>query len=175
VTEAAALTSPALTALADRLAIAEVLTLYSRGIDRCDLETLTGTFWPDATAQYGAQAQNAHTWAAATVAALKTMHRTFHSLSNMLITVEGETARAETYCTAYHEISGADGLVEMVVGGRYLDALEKRGGSWRILKRLYVMDWNRNVPSSAEWETGIYAGLPNRGARKPDDPLYRAS
>ncbi len=169
----AAVTAPSLIVLADRLAIAEVLTLYSRGIDRCDLETLTATFWPDATAQYGAQAQNAHVWAAATVAALKTMRRTFHSLSNMLITVAGDSARAETYCTAYHEITGPEGLVEMVVGGRYLDTLEKRDGAWRIASRLYVMDWNRNVPSTAEWETGIYAGLPNRGARKPDDPLYR--
>ena len=54
-----------LTAVADQLAIARVLTLSSRGIDRCDLETLSATFWPDATAQYGAQAQNAHEWAAA--------------------------------------------------------------------------------------------------------------
>src|SRR5439155_19757513 len=77
--------------IADRQAIAQVLTLYSRGIDRCDLETLTSTFWPDGTAKYGAEAQNAHEWAAATVAALKTMHRTYHSLSNMLIEVDGET------------------------------------------------------------------------------------
>ncbi len=161
--------------VADRLAIAEVLTLYSRGIDRCDLETLTSTFWPDGTAQYGAQAQNAHKWAASTVAALRNMNRTFHSLSNMLITPRGDWAEAETYCTAYHEVKGPDGLVEMVVGGRYLDRLEKRGGEWRIARRLYVMDWNRNVPSTARWDEGLYATLVNRGARKPDDPLYAAS
>jgi hypothetical protein len=158
--------------VADRQAIAHVLTLYSRGIDRCDIETLTSTFWPDGTANYGGNAQNAHDWAAATVAALKTMHRTFHSLSNMLIDLDGDTARGETYCTAYHEITGPQGLTEMVVGGRYLDRLEKRGGAWRILHRVYVMDWNRNVPSTAQWNEGIYAGLPNRGGRKPEDPLY---
>jgi hypothetical protein len=158
--------------VADRLAIAHVLTLYSRGIDRCDLETLNSTFWPDGTAQYGAQAQNAHEWAAATVGALKAMNRTFHSLSNMLITVAGDRAEAETYCTAYHEVPGPGGLTEMVVGGRYLDRLEKRGGEWKIARRIYVMDWNRNVPSTAQWDTGLYATLVNRGARWPGDPLY---
>ncbi len=162
-----------LRAVADRLAIAEVLTLYSRGIDRCDLETLTATFWPDATAQYGAEPQNAHDWAAATVAALKGMERTFHSLSNMIIALDGDLATAETYCTAYHEVRGPGGLTEMVVGGRYLDTLQKRGGVWRILGRLYVMDWNRNVPSTSQWDQGLYATLVNRGARKPDDPFYR--
>jgi hypothetical protein len=162
----------ALRAVADRLAIAQVLTLYSRGIDRCDLETLQGTFWPDATAQYGAEPQNAHAWGAATVAALAAMRRTFHSLSNMAIDLKGEAATAETYCTAYHEVDGPDGPVEMVVGGRYLDRLEKRDGAWRIARRLYVMDWNRNVPSTCRWDDGIYAALVNRGARKPHDPLY---
>ena len=159
-------------ALADRLAIADTLTLYSRGIDRCDLEILQAVFWPDATAKYGAVAQNAHAWAVATVTALKGMERTFHSLSNMLITVEGDHARAETYCTAWHWLTGPDGPTEMVVGGRYLDHLEKRDGEWRITRRLYVMDWNRNVASTAIWDAGIYTGLVNRGARKPDDPSY---
>lgn len=160
--------------VADRLEIAEVLTLYARGVDRCDLETLTATFWPDATAQYGGQAQNAHEWAAVTVAALRGMNRTFHSLSNMVIKSSGDWAEAETYCTAYHEVKGPDGLVEMVVGGRYLDRLEKRNGVWRIARRIYVMDWNRNVPSTARWDEGLYATLVTRGARKPDDPLYAA-
>ena len=119
------------------------------------------------------EAQNAHAWAAATVGALKAMNRTFHSLSNMLIDLKGDHAEAETYCTAYHEVAGPDGLIEMVVGGRYLDRLEKRGGEWKIARRLYVMDWNRNVPSTCQWDEGLYATLTNRGARKPDDPLYR--
>ena len=167
------MTDAALASVADRLAITDVLTLYSRGIDRCDIEVLGACFWPDATARYGAEPQNAHAWAAATVAALKGMERTFHSLSNMLIVVEGDQARAETYCTAWHWLAGPDGPVEMVVGGRYLDDLEKRDGAWRIARRLYVMDWNRNVPSTARWDEGIYAGLVNRGARKPADPFYK--
>ena len=151
--------------------IADVLTRYSRGIDRCDIDTLSGVFWPDAVADYGSGRQNALEWARATVTALKTMRRTQHAISNMLIDVEGDTARAETYCQAYHELDGPSGPMEMVVGGRYLDRLERRGGSWRIADRVYVMDWNRNIPCTAQWDEGIYAGLKRRGGRLPDDPL----
>lgn len=154
-----------------RQKIADVLTRYSRGIDRCDIDTLSAVFWPEATADYGSGPQNAQDWARATVSALKGMHRTQHAISNMLIDVDGDTARAETYCQAYHEIDGGAGRVEMVVGGRYLDRLERRGGAWRIVERIYVMDWNRNVPATCQWDDGIYAGLKRRGGRLPDDPL----
>ena len=153
--------------------IAEVLTRYCRGIDRCDLDALLTVFWADAEADYGSGRQNAVDWSVATVGALKSMHRTQHSIGNILIHLEGERASAETYCHAYHEIDGADGRVEMVVAGRYLDRLEHRDGEWRIAERVYVMDWNRNIPSTCNWTDGIYANLNNRGTRKPDDLLYR--
>ena len=154
-----------------RLKIADMLTRYSRGIDRCDIDTLLQSFWADGTCDYGSGVTNAHDWARATVAALKTMHRTQHATSNMAIDIEGDKARAETYCQAYHEIDGPDGRIEMVVGGRYLDRIERRDGVWKILSRVYVMDWNRNIPSTCAWDTGIYATLNNRGTRYPDDML----
>jgi hypothetical protein len=102
-------------------------------------------------------------WARATVSALKGMHRSQHAISNLLIDVEADTAQAETYCQAYHEIDGpmaddGDGRIEMVVGGRYLDRLERRGGTWRIAERTYVMDWNRNIPSMSQWREGSTLG-----------------
>ena len=153
--------------------INDVLTRYCRGIDRCDLDTLLTVFWPDAEANYGSGRRNAVEWCAATVGALRGMHRTMHSIGNVLIDVDGDHAAAETYCHAYHELDGPTGRLEMVVGGRYLDRLERRGGAWRIAERLYLMDWNRNIASTSQWDDGIYASLKSRGSRKPDDPLYR--
>ena len=150
--------------------ITDVLTRYCRGIDRCDLDILSGVFWSDAECDYGSGTQNAIAWSKATVAALKGMLRTQHAISNILIDLNGDRAKAETYCQAYHEFDSPDGRREMVVGGRYLDNLECRQGRWRIFSRLYVMDWNRNSPSTSEWETGIYVGLKTRGSRSPNDP-----
>ena len=161
----------ALSEIIAKTKITEVLTRYCRGIDRCDLECLIAVFWPDAQCDYGSGLQNAIDWSTATVAALKGMLRTQHAIGNILIDLDDRGAKAETYCQAYHEFDSPEGRREMVVGGRYLDRLEARGGVWRIARRVYVMDWNRNGPSTSEWDTGIYASLKTRGARLPDDPL----
>jgi hypothetical protein len=158
--------------LADRLAIQDVLCRYARGIDRCDEAVLRAVWWPGATADYGNGAGDAGDWSGAVVTALGAMRRTQHFLGNMLIEIDGDGATAETYCRAYHEIDGTGGPEEMEVGGRYLDRLEKRDGEWRIAQRRYVLDWNRNTPSTAAWDGPLYGGLQRRGARAPDDPSY---
>ncbi len=88
----------------------EVLALYARGIDRCDLETLKSAFWPDAIANYGEADHNAWAWCEAVIVALKTMERTQHAISNILIRLNGDFAAAETYCRAYHEVRAPEGL-----------------------------------------------------------------
>jgi ketosteroid isomerase-like protein len=163
--------------VAAKLAITEALTRYCRGIDRCDIDALKSSFWPDAVANYGQADQNAWEWGEATLKALRTMERTQHAISNILIDVaaSGDRATGETYCRAYHEVKTDGGVVELMVGGRYLDRFEKRGREWRIARRDYVMDFNQNGPSTSEWTTGIYAGLKRVGLRAPEDPLYRQS
>ena len=161
--------------VAAKLAITEALTRYCRGIDRCDIAALKSAFWPDAVANYGQADQNAWAWGEATLNALRTMERTQHAISNILIEVNGDKATSETYCRAYHEVKTDSGVVELMVGGRYLDRFEKRGREWRIAHRQYVMDFNQNGPSTSEWTTGIYAGLKTIGRRAPDDPLYKQS
>lgn len=156
--------------LADRLAIADVLSRYARAIDRCDLPLLLGLWWPGAQCDYGGGPIDAAAWSEATVAALRQMRRTQHFLGNMLIEVEGDRATAETYCRAWHEVDSPDGPQELEVGGRYLDRLEKRCGEWRLAHRRYVMDWNRNGPSTCQWDGPLYGTLGRRGARGADDP-----
>lgn len=158
--------------VADRLAIADVLCRYARGIDRCDEAVLRAVWWPGAQCDYGNGVGDAGEWSAAVVVALAQMLRTQHFLGNMLIEVSGDRATAETYCRAYHEVPGPDGPQDMEVGGRYLDQLEKRGGEWRVAHRRYVLDWNRNSASTAQWDGPLYGGLTRIGARAPHDPSY---
>jgi hypothetical protein len=161
-----------LRATADRLAIQDVLCRYARGIDRCDIDVLRGVWWSGARADYGNGEVDAVDWSGDVVIALAAMRRTQHFLGNMLIDLDGDQATAETYCRAYHEVDGADGPIEMEVGGRYLDRLERRGGEWRIAHRRYVHDWNRNTASTAAWSGPMYGNLKRVGARRPDDPSY---
>ncbi len=156
--------------LADRLAIAETLALYCRGIDRCDADQLAAVFTPDARIDYGDGAKPIAETIPGLMAGLGAMRLTQHNVSNTVMRITGTRAKAETNCVALHLIPTPDGEVELVVGGRYLDRLEKREGRWQIAERLYVMDWNRTSPSTMQLEGGLFDGLQRRGARGSDDP-----
>ncbi|MFU7529102.1 nuclear transport factor 2 family protein [Qipengyuania sp. ASV99] len=161
--------------LADRLAIDEVFARYCRGIDRCDPDELARVFTKDARIDYGDGPKPRDETITGLMAGLSAMRLTQHNIGNVICEIAGQRARAETYCVALHilpgnEPSGGSGEIEMVVGGRYLDTLEKRTGKWRIAERLYVMDWNRQGPATMNEVGGLYDTLARRGSRAPDDP-----
>lgn len=159
--------------VAARLDIAELLARYCRGIDRCDADELDRVFADDASLDYGSGAQGKASTCAGLLAAVGAMRLTQHAIGNIIIEFEGSRARAETYCVALHIFGESGSETEMTVGGRYLDTLEQRPGGWRIVERLYVMDWNRQGPATMRVEGGLYDVLQRRGGRKPKDPLYR--
>ena len=155
----------------DRIAIEDALNRYCHGVDRCDLAVLQSAFWEDGTDDHGDGPVNAHAWASDLLVAIATMRCTQHAISNVMIDFSGGlSAKAQTYVVAYHQFDGEDGPLEMVVGGRYLDHFEKRSAEWKIVSRVYVMDWNRTVPSAAMWSGGLFDQLKIRGARYPEDP-----
>ena len=159
-----------ITEVADRLAIAETLALYCRGIDRCDGEQLAAVFTPDALIDYGDGAKPIAETIPGLMAGLGSMRLTQHNISNTVMRIAGERARAETNCVALHIIPTPEGEIELVVGGRYLDTLVKLEGRWRIAERLYIMDWNRTAPATMQLSGGLFDGLQRRGARGGDDP-----
>ncbi len=60
--------------------------------------------------------------------------RTRHMLANVMIVPEGEKrARASSYVMVFQQADG--GPLQPVIGGDYLDRLEKRDGRWRIVER----------------------------------------
>ncbi len=164
---------PALEDVAHRLAIMEVLATHSRGVDRADEETLKSCYWADAEVAYGGFNGPAWEFCAMLPGAIRQYAATQHSISNVLIELEGDEARVETYVTAYHYMSthtAAD--TEMTFLGRYLDVMERRDDCWKIKHRRVVMDWNQNVPATAELSGPPFDGLA-RGGRYPDDPLCK--
>jgi hypothetical protein len=48
---------------------------------------------------------------------------------------------------------------DTVVGGRYLDVLEKRDGAWRIASRVMLYDWYQDFGVAIDWSKGVM-GLP---------------
>ena len=161
-----------LRALADELAIRRLLAIYCRAIDRRDAELLRSVYWPDATDNHGIFNGNAMQFVDFILPMLSSMRSTTHSISNILIDLRGDIACVETYVQAYHDAPGPEGRVDIVVGGRYLDRMERRDGQWRIAHRQFVMDWNQNLSSTAQWDGPLYGALDVRGTGDTGDPSY---
>lgn len=157
-------------ATAHKLAIQEVLSLHSRGLDRLDVNALRHCYWQEAEVDYGAYKGPAHDFADIVVQVLKGQYQmTRHSLSNCLIELSDEMAFAETGCIAGHLLPSGD--EELMVYGRYLDRLGYREGQWKLLHRQVVMDWSKRMPVVDERDSADFADL-SKGAHRPSDPLY---
>jgi hypothetical protein len=163
---------PEIQALLDRQAITDALMRYSRGIDRHDRKTLESIYWPDAVDDHITYQGDPKGFIDYSFAFTKDM-RTSHMLLNIIIEFDSTArARSETYYIGYHDMPGAVGREDFVMGGRYLDLFEKRGKEWRIKKRVLTCDWYMRAPSTSVWGSGLLENLKTRGGRYPDDPLY---
>ena len=158
--------------LLDRQDILGCLTRFSRGIDRFDRELFLSAFHPDAVIAAGdfvGGPTDLYTWAS-------TMHEqgqvaTHHNLLNNSCDIDGDTAHSETY---YLFAARNRDETNWLAGGRYLDRLERRDGTWRITVRTNVIEWSGMVPTMpipfADVPDIHSNGVPSRSAA---DPSYQ--
>jgi hypothetical protein len=159
--------------LADREAIRDVLARYARGIDRVDADLLRSTFWDDAVDDHGTFSGSARAFIDQLIPKLNRAEALMHFLGNILIEIRGDVAAVETYLRAFHRQEFADGQrYELIIGGRYVDRMEKRDDEWRIARRKVVYDWYRKFPELPDWER-TPLGFAFQTNRFPDDPIYR--
>lgn len=164
---------PGAAELADRAAIAEIIALHCRGVDRADEATLKSCYWPDATTAYGPDAVPAHAFCAELVPAIKAFRQTHHMVTNVLYAFDGAQARVESCLVAFHYLADPDGKdSEMTYLGRYLDRFEKRGDIWKIRHREPVMSWSQNAATTHDPGHSALSAL-RQAARFPDDIVYK--
>lgn len=177
--------------------IRELCFRYARGSDRLDVGVFTSAFWEDGGygPPYGDQPI-----AAIADAVIGIMDKNFacthHLNGNILIDfVDADHATTEVYFRAFHltkadltadeilflvgarrfgELAHADGNVyEIVVGGRYLDRVERRGGIWKIKTRRLIFDYSTVRPRAAlDAGEGMTAFGAAKMARDRSDPSY---
>lgn len=162
----------ALRELADKHAIEQVLAAHGRGIDRSDHALMADCYHPGATVEYGVFAGPAAEFCAMVTGAPADRPPTMHRTSNIWIRVDGDAAVAESYGLGYRDETDDEGRMQRLMGGRYLDRLERRETGWKIVHRTFVLDWNINLPWSMETARPHYAGL-LPGGRGEDDPATR--
>jgi hypothetical protein len=143
------MTESALEELVCKQAITELLHTYCRGVDRRDWALLRSCYHPDAYddhAIYRGEREGLVEFIRDFVTTR--CSATKHSVSNILITVTGDTARAESYIHAWHRMLPEPGAedappTELSVGARNVDRLERRDGEWRFASRVLAFDWVR--------------------------------
>lgn len=169
--------------LADREAIRDCLYRYCRAIDRMDADLLMSVYWEDATDEHGNFIAHSPQEVIATTFPImqEKMERTTHTIQNMLITLDGDTAYIESYVQAIHRLWGNDGQpYDRMSCSRFIDRMERRNDEWRIRHRVVVRDWFREFPDSCEWIDGVMGKALgfgkdkplDIGQRKPDDLSY---
>ena len=133
--------------------IRELVLLYSRGVDRKDIELLRTLYTSDATDDHGAHfSGSADDYIAFLERSLPHMRYSGHHVCNHLISVNGAEAEGEVYAIAYHIIPDfKGGMVEDLACVRYVDRYRREEGRWLFAARVVKFDMRsiRPVPAPA--------------------------
>ena len=151
-----------LQALLDRDKIRQCIIRLARGEDRRNADTITASYWPDSTTDYGVFVGSFAEYLAWVVPGSPALPVTQHVLGQSFIELKGDTALVETHVTSYHRVKMETEDRDTVVGGRYLGRFERRSGDWRIAHRLMLYDWYHDFGVSIDWSKGVM-GLPLSG------------
>ena len=139
----------ALAALTDRLAIVDLLHRYATGLDTKDWDKLASVFTADGVADYGALG-GVNQGPAAIVklcsGALGGLDASQHIITNEVIELDGDRARARCYFQAQHVFTGAEGGDNFLVGGTYDDEIVRTVDGWRIRHRTLTATWTDGNP-----------------------------
>lgn len=154
-----------------RQALHDLNVRYAMGVDRRDRTALAALWWPDSVIDFGLFKGSGEEFAAVISEPNPAVEISHHFASNELFELDGDRATGRSYVIGVSSLAGEGGKREQMVGGRYLDKYERRGGVWKFRHRLFVVDWMVSQPSTAVWSEGIGA-LAARGRPDGDDVSY---
>jgi hypothetical protein len=158
--------TPELQALLERDNIRNCIARLARGEDRRDATMITASYWPDSITDYGVFSGTFAQYLAWVVPGSPAIPVTQHVLGQSFIDLQVDVARVETQVVSYHRVNMGTEERDTVIGGRYLDRLERRGGDWRIAERTMLYDWYQDFGLSIDWSKGVM-GMPFSAAHYP--------
>jgi hypothetical protein len=147
-----------LRAMLDRAAITGLIHAYCRAVDRKDVAACRALYHPDAVDKLPEL-----------MAPVVMMQ---HHITTVNIKLDGDYAESEAYGLAIHQLQGAAGLEDLLVGTRFFDKFERRQKQWKILHRGHAMDWIKSISPSEFAPAHPQAEESPRGRPDADDPSY---
>lgn len=153
-------------------ALQQLNARFSRAMDRMDRCLMVSLWTDDGEIDWGAHKGSVKPFVIAATSPDDSLERSFHSVSNEYFEVDGHSAIGEVSVIIVSTVVEEGAKVDRLVGGRYLDRYRQEGGQWKIARRTFVHDWNMSLPSSANYEEGMFA-LFLKGKRDKSDPSYQ--
>jgi len=137
--------------ISDRLEIQQLHVDYSAAIDSKKWDALDRIFTPDAHIDYSAMGgikgdyPTVKAWLAET---LKKFPHYYHLVSNLQLTIDGDTATSRIVCFNPMVMQlDADKKMTMFFGLWYLDELRRTDAGWRITKRVEEKCFDYGIPA----------------------------
>lgn len=133
--------------LEDRTAILDCVMNQARGHDRHDAELMSNVYFEDGIDEHGPTVKTGPEygdWANQAHTAVFEDH--LHNITTHTCEIDGDEAHAESYVMGAMRVKG--GKIVSLMGGRYLDRLERRDGVWRIALRRCTIEWMISGDSS---------------------------
>lgn len=166
-----------LQALLDRADITALVHAYCNAADRHDHDKMRALYHDDATDDHGAFFKGlAMEFIDSLPAIQEPMLILHHNVTTVNIALDGDYAEGEIYVLAFHQVRTSEQPVDLLIGGRYFDKYERRGGVWKFKHRAVVADWATfNDPSTVSLGhpmiEGSHIGRP--GAVDPSYGFFR--
>ena len=154
--------------LRDRQEIFDCVHRYTRGLDRLDARILSGVYHPDAVDNHSGFVGYIPEFVKWGIALEARYASTHHGITTHTCEIDGDTAHAESYVHWFLRLKDSDKV--RAGGGRYVDRLERRNGTWKIALRRLLMDWQLEA-DGALWNANVDSFA--LGTRDQGDPSYQ--
>lgn len=132
--------------LADEWALRRLALLYAQAVDRNEPDLFASLFTEDAVVEGpGFRFAGYRQLHAVPQDLARKFRGTMHCVFNHTATIEGDEARGETYCIAYHGVEGSGGPATLEWAIRYQDRYTRLHGGWRFTYRQLIVQWTRTT------------------------------
>jgi hypothetical protein len=149
-----------------RQQITQLLYRYCRAVDRIDAELGYSLWHEDAQADYGRVYRGS---GRGFIDFVCDAHRRAivhsHQITNIIMELEGDRARTESYVLSAMRLMHAGELKQITTRGRYLDRWSRRDERWGIDQRVFVNDFDEIRPVTS-------AFVPPTFSLDRSDPSY---
>lgn len=132
--------------LLDRAAIMDIILSYATGVDRRDWALYRSIFTDRIEIDFSTWSGMKETiaadeWVAMVHNTLACFDATQHTLTNLVITLDGDRARCVAAMTARHYLVESGIGTSQLLGGFYTDDLVRTASGWRIAACNLVITW----------------------------------